>query len=198
MTTWSEHQAWEQRWWGKCTNTFAEEAKQITYAHRMGLVVVKHPEFYETWPLYDAGRKDILDIGGGPTSLLLKTMNFKAAVVIDPCPYPKWVTARYRAAGIDQIVDTAESMTWRKQFDEAWIYNVLQHVVDPELIIVNARAAAKVIRIFEWIDRDTGIGHPHSLSREKLDSWLGGAGKVEFMNGENNCNGPAYYGCFTA
>jgi hypothetical protein len=80
-------------------------------------------------------------------------------------------------------------------FDEVWIYNCLQHTIDPEKILANARASAKIIRIFEWIDEPISIGHPQLLTQEKLDKWLGGVGKVEDIN-QQGCHGRCYYGVF--
>ena len=196
MTTWEEHQAWERRWWGNCTNTFAEEVKQLTYAHRMGLVITKHPEFYETWPLYDMMGKTVVDIGGGPVSMLLKTMNLgEWSCVIDPCEYPKWVYDRYCVANIVPRRRPGEADIGG-EFDEAWIYNVLQHVQDPAKIVANARKVARIVRVFEWINRGTGIGHPHSLTEEGMNAFVGGKGRTEQLQGENGCWGWAYYGVF--
>jgi 2-polyprenyl-3-methyl-5-hydroxy-6-metoxy-1,4-benzoquinol methylase len=190
---WDEHQEFEAGWWGQCTNTFGEETKQITYAHRMGLI---NEPFEGHWPSYDLGGRSVLDLGGGPTSLLLKARNLKRAAVVDPCPYPKWVDARYEAANITYIRAAAEGIDVETgAWDEAWIYNVLQHVQDPEAIIANAREAATVVRLFEWVDLPPHLGHPHELKAADLSRWLGGPGTVEQMN-ENGCVGRAFYGVF--
>lgn len=194
--TWADHQAWERNWWGNCTNTFAEEVKQITYAHRMGLVIYKHPQLYETWPLYDMMGKSVVDIGGGPASMLLKCYRTREAVVIDPCDYPHWVRARYDAADIEWHRQPGEEPIDGTLFDEAWIYNTLQHVQAPFQVINVARRSAKIVRVFEWINRSTGIGHPHALTEQGLDDMLRGKGRTEELKGENGCHGWAYYGVF--
>lgn len=199
MRTWDEDNEWERNWWGDCLNTFAEEAKQITYAHRMGLQMHVDKYFYEKWPSYNLEGKNILDIGGGPASMLLKTVNRgPSCTVVDPCGYPAWTMNRYAAAGIRYIQQPGEERIYGPYFDECWIYNCLQHTMDPEKIIQNARASASVIRIFEWIDRLPCVGHPQTLTASALDRWLSGTGTTENMDGaENNCCGPAYYGVFT-
>ncbi len=192
--SYEEEQKWESDWWGKCLTTFGEETKQITYAHRMGLVIAPHPDWH--WPVYDLEGKSVLDIGGGPVSILLKTMNPGRRTVVDPCSYPEWVHARYKEAGINYVSQTGEDFSFvGNKFDECWIYNCLQHVRDPELIIKNARSHADLIRIFEWIDIPPCAGHPHELKAELLDHWLGGRGTVE-IPGENGCTALAYYGVF--
>ena len=204
MTTRKEHDSFEREWWGNCTNTFSEEVKQLSYAHRMGLENIGVNEGY--WPLYDLKFKNVVDIGGGPVSMLLKCVNVGAlSAVADPCDYPAWVEARYESAGIDLIKESGEKYKYIPSsaiefcgdgyIDEVWIYNVLQHVDDPELIINNAKSYCKTIRIFEWIDIAPYLGHPQELKETKLNEWLGGVGTVEEMN-ENGHVGRAYYGVF--
>ena len=143
-----EAQGWEASWWGDCTNTFGEEAKQITYANRMQMAIV--PSYDGKWPVYDLSGSDVLDLGGGPVSMLLKTRNRgEHCTVVDPCAYPDWIDARYEIAGINYVREEAETFTSDVRFAEAWCYNVLQHVVDPEQVIATAKAHADRLRIFE-------------------------------------------------
>lgn len=193
--SWNDDQKWEAKWWADCANTFNEEYKQLLYARLMGLA-----PFAELGrdPVYDLGHKSVLDIGGGPVSMLLKCKNRGKVTVLDPCPYPDWVKLRYATADIEYLVAPAEDIGTRlklQPYDEVWIYNVLQHTIDPQLIIANARMVGHKIRIFEWIDTPTTIGHPHTLTKNDLDTWLHGVGIVQDLN-ENNCNGRAYYGQF--
>lgn len=195
--TWKNDQQWESEWWGSCVNTFNEEYKQLLYARLMGLSPQKTP-----WrdPEYDLNGKSVIDIGGGPVSMLLKSVNFSKAIVVDPCNYPQWVKQRYNEAGIDYYRMSGEDLLDESKMifdkvDEVWIYNVLQHTKDPEKIIKNAKTLAKTIRIFEWVDTRVTIGHPHVLKKENLDKWLDGPGKVEFLD-KNNCYGKAYFGVF--
>lgn len=194
--TWDEHQTWESDWWGNCIDSFGEENKQILYAHRMGLV---NKPRGEKWPSYDLEGKSILDIGGGPVSMLLKCVNGGKMTVLDPCDYPKWVAARYEEAGIEFIKMGGEDIDPEAMsfYDEVWIYNVLQHVRDPEKILKNARAVTNKIRLFEWVDIPSCPGHPHELKAHLLQMWIdGGYGTVERLNGVNNCWGTAFYGEF--
>lgn len=189
---WDDHQDFEAGWWGNCVNTFGEETKQLTYAQRMGLVHVNQDGH---WPVYDMQGKSVLDLGGGPASMLLKCVNLGRATVVDPCAYPEWIDQRYTVAGVEYQRGAAEDYILDEVYDECWIYNVLQHVQDPQKIIANARNAGMVVRIFEWIDLPPHIGHPHELKADSLSEWLGGYGTVEQMN-ENGCVGRAFYGTF--
>ena len=145
---------------------------------------------------FDRGGVTVLDIGGGPSSLLLKCRNVKG-MVVDPCEYPRWVAMRYQAAGIGFHKISGEEMMFNGDvFDEVWIYNVLQHTKDPELIIKNAQKIAPILHIFEWIDIPPHPGHPHMLTEENLNKWIDGKGNVGQLNGENECYGKYYAGAF--
>lgn len=181
---------WEKEWHGTCQNTYGEETKQLLYAEKMGLV--RCPD--EKTPYrFDMKGISVLDIGGGPASLLLKCVNVKGKVV-DPLDFPKWVSDRYELAGIAYELVSGEELN-EINWDECWIYNVLQHVEDPEKVIENAMKAGKLIRIFEWVGMKPSPGHK-TLSEDDLNRWLGGEGKVEQLTGQNGCFGKAYYGVF--
>lgn len=182
-----EDYKFETDYWGDCTNTLDEEQKQCVYAKYMQLTPYGH-----SW--YVGGKK-ILDIGGGPVSLLLKAANLKEGLVVDPINYPDWTKQRYAIKNINVIVKTGEDIT-EEGFDEVWIYNCLQHVIDPERIIKNALRSAKVLRIFEWIDIPAHEGHPHMLTEEKLNEWIGSNGNTVQLS-ESGCFGRAYYNVYT-
>jgi hypothetical protein len=183
--------SFERAFWGNCVNTYGEETKQLVYADRMQLA----PYHDGRSICIDLGGRTVIDIGGGPTSLLLKCKNLgEGSTVIDPTDYPEWVHARYREASIyERYGMKGEQLHLNENFDEAWIYNVLQHVDDPALIVANARRAAKIVRLFEWIDLPPHPGHPHMLTESMLSEALGGPGTVETMN-ESGCVGRAFYG----
>ena len=176
----------EKSFWNDCTNTFDEDLKHYIYARYMNI----KQDYYS----FDVEGKSILDIGGGPTSMLLKTTNLKKGKVIDPIEYPKWTIERYNSKNIDVLVDIAENAN-EEGWDEVWIYNCLQHVIDPQKIIENAKKSAKVLRIFEWINIPPHDGHPHCLTKENLDAWIGGSGNTTQL-AESNCYGECYYGEF--
>ena len=192
MTNWNKAQTWERDWWGTCQNTYGEEEKQLLYAKRMGLEF-----FHDRKSPYNikgmTGVK-VVDLGGGPASLLLKCPGV-IGVVVDPLSVPDWVKGRYNAAGINLYQQPAEQAL-KGMYDEAWIYNCLQHTQDPEKIIRNAQKAAKLIRIFEWLETSVNDGHPYTFTEGGLNDLLTGEGKVELLQGEANFYGKCYYGIF--
>lgn len=176
----------EKKFWGDCCNTFGEDLKHFVYGRLMGL----EREYYS----FNTYNKSILDIGGGPTSMLLKTFNLKKGLVIDPIQYPSWTVERYRCRNIDVKVMSGEDIN-ETGWDEVWIYNCLQHTEDPEKIISNAKRSAKVLRFFEWINIPAHEGHPHQLTQSYLEKCIGQKGKTIYLS-ESECFGEAFYGCF--
>jgi len=194
MTIWEKATEWERNWWGNCNNTFMEESKQIVYTKYLGLEFERTDKtFYEI----NMEGASVLDIGGGPISLLLKCVNVDGTVA-DPCKYPEWVYERYKGSGIKVDNRKGEDLIFEdKVFDEVWMYNVLQHVEDPEKIIKNARKCSKMIRFVDWpyTPAMPDYGHPNCLQPEKMDEWLGGEGKVEAVN-DRELNTQIYHGIF--
>lgn len=192
MQTWEEAQEWEKQWHGNCVNSYNEETKQYIYARLMGLDVYKVNYFGQMG--WNFGDKNILDVGCGPYSLLMKS-NAKLKVGIDPCSYPEWVRMRYEAADVTFIQVVAEEWKTHEVFDEVLIYNCLQHTINPKKIIENVLACSKIVRIFEWVEQGISDGHIHDLHANELDEWLKGSGKTEYIE-IGPCVGMAYWGIF--
>lgn len=189
------HQDFESSWWGNCAMTFSEENKQLVYMAMMGVTQVS---LGEVWPVYLGGGRRIIDVGGGPVSPLLKTVQLRRGVVLDPGEYPEWTRLRYESAGIEVVRERAEDWlhaTSAQSFDECWMMNCLQHTVDPERIAAGMRLVASTIRVFEWIETPPTLGHPHELHATELDKWFGGKGHIESIN-RNGCVGLCYSGVF--
>jgi len=178
----------EKNYWGNCVNTFHEETKQKIYARLMNL------EVSDSF-IINAQDKSVIDIGGGPVSLLLKTINLKKGIIIDPLIYPKWVYERYTSANINYIITGGEKFPLNYEYDECWIYNCLQHTENPSQIISNVKKVSSLLRIFEWIDIPPHEGHPHELKQKTLEDWIGAAGMTATLS-EQGCFGKCFYGVF--
>lgn len=174
----------EREWWGDCTNTADEEAKQLKYAELMGLDSMRVDGSGWFSAPFDLGGRSVLDIGGGPVSLLLKCRNRGDCAVLDPIRWPDWVHERYEAAGISYLQCRAESAHLSQVYDEVWIYNVLQHVQDPQKVIEVAIAHGRAVRVFEWLGGEPNAMHPNVMTREFLDGALGVEGVVHTVDWE--------------
>ncbi len=178
---WERAQEAESEFWGTCVDTSDEEAKQRQYAALMGIDCYKEAQGLRS-ERYNLRGKSILDLGGGPVSLLLKCENRERSVVADPATFPAWIMDRYKAAGIEYVCNPAETIDLGESFDEVWIYNVLQHVQDPQAVIATALQHGGVVRVFEWVDIPADEKHPHMLTQAALDSWLGCKGRVNMVS----------------
>ncbi len=179
------HLQFEAGFWYDCANTYNEERKQHVYAQYMGLKPDKG------WPYGYKASGSILDIGGGPVSLLLKTTGYRSAKVQDPTNYPSWVYQRYIDHGIaisrtpgERMIGDLESLSWitPAQYDEVWVYNCLQHTEDPKRILDNVVAyltpKGRVFRFFEWTNIPPHEGHPHMITDSMFDE-IRSMGKVQ-------------------
>lgn len=192
MTQWEEANAWEKEWWSSCKNTWQEEAKQIEYFRRMGFTIESRNGQY---PVVDFKGKSCLDVGGGPTSFLLKCINVKNPTVVDPLDIPQWCKDRYKTAGITFINKMAEEYTTNEVFDEAIAYNLFLHVKNPAKIISNMLSYSKIVRIFDWLNTPISPGHIQTLKENELNEWLGGKGMTGYeMWGEHKQQ--YYFGIF--
>ena len=187
-SSWKNAQKFEIDWHNNNPFIYREQLKQEVYAEKMGLDL--------DYPDYNLQGKKILDIGGGDCSMLLKYKSFKNSKIVEPLinKFSDWVKRRYVSNGIGISSLKGEDLEERG-YDEVWIYNVLQHVENPEKVIKNAKKAGKVIRIFEWIDMPTSEGHIHTLREKHLNNLLSGIGKVEEINNKG-AHGRCYYGIF--
>lgn len=150
---WKKAQKWEKEWWGDDPNSerWAKEAeKQKFYAEQMLLT----PGI--------AKDKSVLDMGGGPISMLLWSRHGKS-VVVDPMPVQEGRKEHYHASGIEYIHSQGEDYSVITRHDEGWMYNCLQHTTDPKLVLLTLTASCKLVRIFEWLHTPRDTGHPQSL-----------------------------------
>lgn len=193
----------EAEYWGNCVNTLDEDLKHFLYAEAMGIPKIS------TYELSINGKR-ILDIGGGPSSMLLQVKDHGGSKVIDPIGWPSWTIERYKSHNIEFEQKTGEEIN-ETGWDEVWIYNCLQHTINPKKIIENAKKAAPILRIFEWLDIPAHEGHPHELKKHLLDKWIGQEGythhvslgpyvhylDTNFLSPNDNRQGAlSYYGCF--
>ena len=58
--------------------------------------------------------------------------------------------------------------------DEVWMFNLLTHVMNPDVIIEKAKQASKIIRFFEPIDTAISIDHPWTFDLNYYKNKFGG------------------------
>jgi 2-polyprenyl-3-methyl-5-hydroxy-6-metoxy-1,4-benzoquinol methylase len=201
--SWAAAQQHEAGFWGNCLNlnTWHEFVKQEMYGREMQLIAD-----YGSNGEYDMQGKSVLDIGGGPVSMMLRCFNSPRLTVADPMDWPAAVRRRYLNYGIEFICCAGENLLEPliQPADEVWIYNVLQHVIDPKVVLMTARHYLKPggrLRIFEWLNIPADDCHPHVLTSGLLSDGLAGL-KMTYLNIPRlneywTPNAEAYVGVFT-
>lgn len=169
---WLKHQEDERKFWAYDKNVSYGQVKEQAYVPFLGLDKLRKG------PYFDLKGMSILDIGGGPVSLLLRCVNFSRGVVLDPCTFDDWILERYKKNDIEFIKHKAEDWEPPQMFDEVWIYNVLQHVQDPDKVVAMAKRAARKIRVFEWRETPLTGGHPYTFTTEDFDRLFGQKGNA--------------------
>lgn len=161
---WIEAQQFERNWWGLNwqPNWDEELKKQETYFRLIGFPTDK-----------DFGSKTILDVGCGPVSVLQRSKH-GASRGVDPLAVSDETRKRYADAGVEFLNVKAEDMPDDTEFDEVWLYNVLQHTDDPHAILRKVVKMGRVVRIFEWIDLGVCPGHPQNLTEQMFLTHFGG------------------------
>lgn len=181
MEDWRQAQEYERNWWFSSTQQHpTEQAKSRVVA---GLICVAN------------GRPNhaVIDIGAGPFSLLQR-LPVKTGTALDPIDYGP-LEAGYRRLGIRRLIKKAEDLTPEDGvWDEAWIYNCLQHVEDPGQVLKAVGTIANLVRLFEWINMPPCQGHLHELHSEAIrEAFTGWQIHAEF---EGRLNSSGLYGRF--
>lgn len=110
----------------------------------------------------------VVDIGGGPLSLT-KHHSLARCLVIDPIDITQEYKDDYAKHNTKFIQDLAENFLDGYSgpvFDEVWMYNCLQHTVDPSFIMENLWRVGKVLRISEPTNTPINTAHPHTFTPE--------------------------------
>lgn len=177
MSDWKETQEHEAEYWRDCLGMVAwgEFCKQNMYGREMQL----WNDHGDGMGELDMAGKRVLDVGGGPVSMTLRCYNHGGLVVVDPLEWPRSAMRRYENYGIEFQRAPGEDLDQLDigEFDEVWIYNVLQHVSDPAKILANAvdRVTPRgLLRIFEWLWIPADKCHPWVLTPELILSNLTG------------------------
>jgi SAM-dependent methyltransferase len=166
---WKLAQKWERTWWMTHPHIWSiEQKKQETYAALMEIPRLAEEVPERPGALFDLRHQRVLDMGCGPFSLLLRTWAH-TAVAVDPLDFGPDLEAAYQHQGIQRVFGAGEDLVTAEEFDEGWMYNCLQHVRDPALVLANLAKHCRRVRFFEWLQTPKSDGHLHVL-REELFS----------------------------
>ena len=116
--------------------------------------------------------KFITEIGCGPYPAMSFCSNVVGAVY-EPLHFDVLQDLATTGHSIVWYQRAFEDMPHPPRSDQVWIFNCLQHVRDPELVITRAKEIAPVIRFFEPVNYPTCVYHPHTFTEEDFRRWFG-------------------------
>jgi hypothetical protein len=121
---------------------------------------------------FDLQNRSILEIGPAKVPGLYFCKNYSRSYIIEPLKFEETEENFKDKPDITFIRDPAETCDF-PNVDEIWLFNVLQHVIDPNLIIERCKKHSKIIRYFEPIDTSCDIAHPHTFNIEFFENHFG-------------------------
>jgi hypothetical protein len=123
--------------------------------------------------------KTILEIGPAKIAALIYCNNYGPSFIVEPTKYED-TEHLYVDKPITFIRDTYEDCE-SPVVDEIWLFNVLQHIVDPDSFIEKCKKSAKIIKFFEPINTPIEVHHPHSFTFDEYVKYFGDS--VKLYNG---------------
>jgi hypothetical protein len=163
---WQAAQAAERTYW-YATDARAQAARRREVYERAQWIA----SMLDITPATVTGRS-VIDIGGGPQPIVAwPELSLSRRVLLDPLPLD--TSDAVRLTHVRREAVPAEHYQG-DPVDEAWGYNVLQHVIDPAAVLATAMRHATVIRWFEWVEQPACVVHPHVITAATfapLDAW---------------------------
>lgn len=135
------------------------------YAKVFGLV---QPEFN-----FDINGKSIMEIGPGVFSAMLYCKNInKPCYVVEPLQMPANVIEQYADKPITFLNGTVEELDL-PSVDEVWVFNVMQHIWQPDVFVEKLKRAAKKIVFFEPINTPKDQMHIQTYGIDSFKEFFG-------------------------
>lgn len=148
--------------------------------HTFGLLdgYEHHRRFYEGYFQYlqidkNINDRKILEIGPANFPLLGYCMGTKNCTVIEPMEsdFLKFICELKEITIIQEIAEES----FMPESDEIWLCNVLQHVINPDVIINRCKEHAQIIRFFEPINTALDVMHHWSFGIDYFKEHFGEA-----------------------
>jgi len=160
------------------SNTFVGNDTDRDFVHYQAT----YKKYFEYLGLeFDLKGKSVIEIGPARMPTLTYCSGYSPSYIIEPLAWlgsDEW----FNPKGIQFIREPAEDAIM-PVVDEVWIFNLLQHVMDPVKIIEKSKAAAKTIRFFEPIDTTTDDAHPHILTKQFFVDMFGNDCVKDYVGG---------------
>lgn len=128
----------------------------------------------------------VIEIGPAMHPALAICKNYGQSIIIEPMGTA--VLEEFcKQNSIKFISQPVETLSYIEEIDdmenvlEVWLFNVMQHVIDPEKVVARCKDIADRIRFFEPINTPVEAHHPHSFTGDDYVRWFGDS--VQFYRG---------------
>lgn len=148
--------------------SFHNEPFEVGYDH---YAISYHQYFWHLGIDSDLQGKKIVEIGPADFPALGYCSNIGESFIIEPMP-----SEHLKRFNIPVMQECAEDAEYKA--DEVWLFNVLQHVIDPYKIVERAKAQSDVVRFFEPIEYGIDQCHPWNLTHDMFKGWFGDCVKI--------------------
>ncbi len=135
-------------------------------------------------PKVDFKDKTIVEVAAGSVPALMMVEGAKRRVAVEPLMATKlWKPQREacEASGVEIVADAYEyvEIDTTVGVDETWLFNSIEHVIDPVEQMKKAMETSQVVRMFEATNGlPPSTSHPHTITKELITSVMGDFGQV--------------------
>lgn len=159
----------------------AQEAERRFHNDPKDVALVKYSESYSQYFKWlgidpDLKGKSIIEIGPADVPALYFCENYSQSCIIEPMPSTLLYELVFDLPICLSMVVAEDNDI--NNCDEVWLFNVLQHVLDPDKVVDNCKKWAKTIRYFEPVDQPISDCHPHAPTQDDFKRWFGDAAKL--------------------
>jgi hypothetical protein len=120
---------------------------------------------------FDLGGLSVIEIGPADFPALRHCKNY-SGIIIEPMP-SEILKKFCDSAGVQLITEPLEEIADLPEVTEIWLFNVMQHIIDPDKFVQKCKEVAKRIRFFEPINYPVSEYHPHTYTEEDFKGWFG-------------------------
>jgi hypothetical protein len=150
----------------------------------LDLSLIKWREIYDFYFRYlnvdtNLENKKILEIGPAKIPALIYCTNYDSSYIVEPTIYEN-TDYLYKDKPITFIRELYEECESPK-VDEIWLFNVLQHILNPDVFVDKCKKSSKIIKFFEPINTPIEVHHPHSFTYDDYVKYFGDS--VNFYKG---------------
>jgi len=184
----------KQRW------AIAQEEEKLHHIHEsLNDSINKWRDIYDFYFRYlninlDLDGKTILEIGPARIPALLYCNNYGPSFIVEPTKYEdaEHLYENKPITFIRELYEECDSPV----VDEIWLFNVLQHIQNPDYFIEKCKKNAKVIKFFEPINTPIEVHHPHSFTLEDYELYFGDSVKLYKGSSEKYHTADCVYGIY--